>query len=95
MKKNNIGIILGIISIISTLMIVGIPIGNNIIRIGFLPGMILSIVGLVLNKKAKEDSHISFILNIIALILSIISLIMSIINGFVVSIRWSKYNSSR
>ena len=95
MKKNNIGIILGIISIISTLMIVGIPIGNNIIRIGFLPGMILGIVGLVLNKKAKEDSHISFILNIIALILSIISLIMSIINGFVVSIRWSKYNSSR
>lgn len=88
MKNYKTGIILGVISVISTLAIVGISIGDKIVRIGFLPGMILSIIGLILTSKNKEKykPKISLILNIIALILSIISLVMSIVNGFVVSV---------
>ena len=87
MKNYKTGIILGIISIISTFIIVGIPFGNKMVRIGFLPGMILSIIGSILTSKNKEKykTKTSLILNIIALILSIISLIMSAVNGFVVN----------
>lgn len=87
MKNYKTGIILGVISVISTLAIVGVPIGDKMVRIGFLPGMILSIIGLTLTSKNKEKykPKTSLILNIIALIFSTISLVMSIVNGFVVS----------
>ena len=42
MKNYKVGIILGTLSIISTLMIVRLPIGDKMVAIGFLPGMILS-----------------------------------------------------
>lgn len=87
MKNYKTGIILGVISIICTLCIVGVPIGNKMVAIGFLPGMILSVISLILTNKNKEKykTKISLILNIIAFILSILSLIMSISNGFIIS----------
>lgn len=83
MKKYKLGIILGIISIITTCTIVGVPVGDKKLAIGFLPGMILSITGLIFTKKNNEKYKIklSLILNIIALILSIISLLMTIQHG--------------
>lgn len=83
MKNYKVGIILGIISIISTCMIVGVPVGDKKIAIGFLPGMILSITGLILTKRCKEKYKIkvSLILNVIGLVLSIISLLLVILNG--------------
>jgi len=85
-KNYKTGIVIGIISIISTLLIIGVPIGDKKVAIGFLPGMILSIIGLILTNKNKENKKVktSFILNTIALIMSIISLIMSIMNGFII-----------
>ena len=55
--------------------------------IGFLPGMVLSIVGLILTKsnKGKYKLKVSLILNTIAIILSVISLILGIVNGFIVN----------
>ena len=87
MKNYKTGIILGSISIISTLAIVGVPIGDKMVRIGFLPGMIMSLIGVFLTNKNKEKykTKTSSILNIIALILSILSLILSIANGFIVN----------
>ncbi len=83
MKNYKVGIILGIISIISTCTIVGVPIGDKKIAIGFLPGMILGTTGLILTKKVKENYKIktSLILNVIGLVLSIISLLLVILNG--------------
>ena len=83
MKNYKVGIILGIISIISTCTIVGVPIGDKKIAIGFLPGMILGMTGLILTKKVKENYKIktSLILNVIGLVLSIISLLLVIPNG--------------
>ena len=83
MKRNRIGVVLGILSIVSTLFIVGIPIGSKVIRIGFLLGMILSIFGLVFVNKNKKTGV--FILNIVAFILSLLSLLMSVLNGLVVN----------
>ena len=83
MKRNRIGVVLGILSIVSTLFIVGIPIGSKVIRIGFLLGMILSIFGLVFVNKDKKTGV--FILNIVAFILSLLSLLMSLLNGLVVN----------
>ena len=83
MKRNRIGVVLGILSIVSTLFIVGIPIGSKVIRIGFLLGMILSIFGLVFVNKDKKTGV--FILNIVAFILSLLSLLMSVLNGLVVN----------
>ena len=87
MKNYKVGIILGTLSIISTLMIVRVPIGDKMVAIGFLPGMILSIVGIILTKSNKEKYKlkVSLILNTIAIILSIISLISGIVNGFIVN----------
>ena len=87
MKNYKVGIILGTLSIISTLMIVRMPIGDKMVAIGFLPGMILSIVGIILTKSNKEKYKlkVSLILNTIAIILSIISLISGIVNGFIVN----------
>ncbi len=87
MKNYKVGIILGTLSIISTLMIVRLPIGDKMVAIGFLPGMILSIVGIILTKSNKEKYKlkVSLILNTIAIILSVISLILGIVNGFIVN----------
>ncbi len=87
MKNYKVGIILGTLSIISTLMIVRVPIGDKMVAIGFLPGMILSIVGIILTKSNKEKYKlkVSLILNTIAIILSVISLILGIVNGFIVN----------
>ena len=87
MKNYKVGIILGTLSIISTLMIVRVPIGDKMVAIGFLPGMVLSIVGLILTKSNKEKykMKVSLILNTIAIILSVISLILGIVNGFIVN----------
>ena len=87
MKNYKVGIILGTLSIISTLMIVRIPIGDKMVAIGFLPGMVLSIIGLILTRSNKEKykMKVSLILNIIAIILSVISLILGIMNGFIVN----------
>ena len=87
MKNYKVGIILGALSIISTLMIVRVPIGDKMVTIGFLPGMVLSIVGLILTKsnKGKYKLKVSLILNTIAIILSVISLILGIVNGFIVN----------
>ena len=87
MKNYNVGIILGTLSIISTLMIVRVPIGDKMVAIGFLPGMVLSIVGIILTKSNKEKYKlkVSLILNTIAIILSVISLISGIVNGFIVN----------
>ena len=87
MKNYKVGIILGTLSIISTLMIVRVPIGDKMVAIGFLPGMVLSIVGLILTKSNKEKykMKVSLILNTIAIILSVISLIWGIVNGFIVN----------
>lgn len=87
MKNYKVGIILGTLSIISTLMIVRVPIGDKMVAIGFLPGMILSIVGIILTKsnKKKYKLKVSLILNTIAIILSVISLILGIVNGFIVN----------
>ena len=86
MKNYKTGIILGIISIITTLAIVGVPIGDKMLRIGFLPGMIISAITLILTYKNKEKykTKASFVLNAIALILSILSLTLSIMNGFII-----------
>jgi len=87
MKNYKVGIILGILSIISTLLIVRVPIGDKMVAIGFLPGMVLSIVGIILTKSNKEKYKlkVSLIINIIAIILSVISLILGIVNGFIVN----------
>lgn len=87
MKNYKVGIILGTLSIISTLMIVRVPIGDKMVAIGFLPGMVLSIVGIILTKSNKEKYKlkVSLILNTIAIILSVISLISGIVNGFIVN----------
>ena len=87
MKNYKLGIILGTLSIISTLMIVRVPIGDKMVAIGFLPGMVLSIVGIILTKSNKEKYKlkVSLILNTIAIILSVISLILGIVNGFIVN----------
>ena len=87
MKNYKVGIVLGTLSIISTLMIVRVPIGDKMVAIGFLPGMVLSIVGLILTKSNKEKykMKVSLILNTIAIILSVISLIWGIMNGFIVN----------
>lgn len=87
MKNYKVGIILGTLSIISTLLIVRVPIGDKMVAIGFLPGMILSIVGIILTKSNKEKYKlkVSLILNTIAIILSVISLILGIVNGFIVN----------
>lgn len=68
-------------------MIVRVPIGDKMVAIGFLPGMVLSIVGLILTKSNKEKykMKVSLILNTIAIILSVISLIWGIANGFIVN----------
>ncbi len=88
MKNYKIGIILGIIAIVSTLLIVGVPIGDKVYAIGFLPGMIISIIGLVLIHKNKEKYSIvaSYVLNILALILSILSLSSALVinHGFII-----------
>ena len=83
MKNYKIGIILGIISIISSLLIVGVPIGDNVIAIGFLPGMIISIIGLILTKKSSEKykTRVSTIINVIGFIVSIMNLLFVIPNG--------------
>lgn len=83
MKNYKIGIILGIISIISSLLIVGVPIGDKKLAIGFLPGMIISITGLILTKKSSEKykTRVSTIINVIGLIVSIMSLLFVIPNG--------------
>ena len=83
MKNYKIGIILGIISIISSLLIVGVPIGDNVIAIGFLPGMIISINGLILTKKSSEQykTRVSTIINVIGFIVSIMNLLFVIPNG--------------
>ena len=87
MKNYKVGIILGTLSIISTLIIVRVPIGDKMVAIGFLPGMVLSIVGLILTKSNKEKykMKVSLILNAIAIILSVISLIWGMVNGFIVN----------
>ena len=87
MKNYKVGIILGTLSIISTLMIVRVPIGDKMVAIGFLPGMVLSIVGIILTKSNKEKYKlkVSLIINTIAIILSVISLISGIVNGFIVN----------
>ena len=88
MKNYKVGIILGTLSIISTLLIVRVPIGDKMVAIGFLPGMVLSIVGIILTKSNKEKYKIkvSLILNTIAIILSVISLISGIVKGFIVNV---------
>ena len=74
MKNYKVGIILGTLSIISTLLIVRVPIGDKMVAIGFLPGMILSIVGIILTKSNKEKYKlkVSLILNTIAIIYNIL-----------------------
>ena len=139
MKNYKAGIIIGIISIISNLTLVGIPFGSNLIEIineiifaigllmiqyfgiikkndksaiismilyiilllifttivelnykkfyllaiGFLPGLIISIIGLIRTKNNKEKykTKVSLVLNTLGLITSIISIIMIFLNG--------------
>lgn len=86
MKNYIFGIVLGVTAIICDLAIVGIPIGENVYAIGFLPGMVISIIGIIITKKNKEKYKIklSFILNIVGLIIAILSLLMSISTGFII-----------
>ena len=53
------------------------------LAIGFIPGLLISISGLILtkNNKAQYKTKVSLVLNIIGLILSIISLLLVIPNG--------------
>ena len=50
-----------------------------ILAIGFIPGLLISISGLILTKDNK--TKVSLVLNVIGLILSIISLLLVILNG--------------
>ena len=86
MKNYMPGIVFGIIAILSSLFIVGIPIGEHVIAIGFLPGMILSIIGIITTLKQKDNykNKTSLSINITALVISMISMIISIINGFII-----------
>ena len=54
-----------------------------ILAVGFVPGLLISISGLVLtkNNKTKYKTKVSLVLNIIGLIISIISLLLAIPNG--------------
>lgn len=140
MKNYKFGIILGVLSILSSLTFVGIPVGfNNIIEtistvfyvvgllviiclgfvgkndkttiittviytiilfalvliielnykdyilleIGFIPGLIMSILGIIKTLKVKSENKTtaSFIFNIIGLVLSIASLSLAILDG--------------
>ena len=139
MKNYKDGIILGVLSILCTLLFVGIPVGNNVLEIitilffavglllitffgivkrnsnrtvitsiiyaiilpvlvaiielqykdslrlaiGFLPGLLISITGIILTKSSKEKykTKVSFTLNIIGLALSLASFLLVIPNG--------------
>ena len=54
-----------------------------ILAIGFVPGLLIGISGLILTKgnKTKYKTKVSLVLNIIGLIISIISLLLVIPNG--------------
>ena len=54
-----------------------------ILAVGFVPGLLISISGLILtkNNKTKYKTKVSLVLNIIGLIISIISLLLAIPNG--------------
>ena len=54
-----------------------------ILAIGFIPGLLISISGLILTKdnKTKYKTKVSLVLNVIGLVLSIISLLLVILNG--------------
>ena len=55
----------------------------SLIAIGFIPGLLISVDGIILTKSNKEKykTIISLILNVIGLVLSIISLLLIIPNG--------------
>ncbi len=81
MKSNyKLGIILGIISIICSLLICSI---NNLV-IGWLIGFIIGIIGIYLNSKNKNKYNVklSNILCIIGIIFSILNFIMGIITKY-------------
>ena len=90
-KKNDKIILITTIIYISllTLFTILIELNNNylfLIAIGFIPGLIISISGLIISKnnKQKYNPKISTIINSIGLLLSIISLLMAINNGFII-----------
>ena len=55
----------------------------SLVAIGFVPGLVISLLGVILSKinKYQYKVKISFILNIIGLILSFISFLFVIVNG--------------
>ena len=77
-KKNNLSIVI-IYFIITFILTTYIELNHKnytLLSIGFIPGLVLSIIGL--NKSKTKPS---IIINIIALILSLLSLLITILNG--------------
>ena len=82
MKSNyKLGIILGIISIICSLLICGI----NYLVIGWIIGLIIGIIGIYMSNKNKNNYNIklSNILCIIGIIFSLLNFIMGIITKYI------------
>lgn len=91
-KKDKITIISAIIYIVILFTLIAIIELNyenfTSLAVGFVPGLIISIVGIIMTKNNNKEykTKISLILNCIGLIISIISMLMAIINsGFILN----------
>ena len=86
-KNDKISLIYTLIYLVTTIVLIAIIESNyddfKLYAIGWIPGFVISTIGLLRTKDNKKNYNIkvSMILNIIGLILSLISLILVIPNG--------------